>query len=43
MFHKEGFKIILVTFILVTTVVLLTKNFITMEWLQYLIYAVALV
>lgn len=43
MFHKEGFKIILFTFISVTAIVIITKNFVKIEWLQYLIYAASLI
>jgi len=43
MFHKEGYKIIVITFILVAAIFIATQRLITLEWLQYVIYAVAFV
>lgn len=43
MFHKEGFKIILFTFIFVTAIFIITKNFVSIEWVRYPIFAIALV
>lgn len=43
MFHKEGYKIIVITFILVAAIFIVTQRFITIAWLQYLLYAVAFV
>ncbi|MAO07526.1 MAG: phosphatidylserine decarboxylase family protein [Alteromonas sp.] len=39
MFHKEGYKIIVITFIVVAALFLLSHRFVNLEWLQYLIYA----
>ncbi|MDW5287728.1 phosphatidylserine decarboxylase family protein [Formosa sp. PL04] len=38
MFHKEGFKIILITFVLVVASFLATDNFVSILWLRYLIF-----
>lgn len=43
MFHKEGQKIILVTFLLVAGIVLLAHYFIGLDWLRYLVQIGALV
>lgn len=43
MFHKEGFKIILVTFAITVGVALLAHFFVDIFWLQKLIQAVAIV
>lgn len=43
MFHKEGYKIIVITFIIVAAVFIATQRFVTIEWLQYVIYAVAFI
>lgn len=43
MFHKEGFKIILVTFVITATVALLAHFFVDIYWLQKAIQLVALV
>ncbi|WP_139958173.1 phosphatidylserine decarboxylase family protein [Flavicella sediminum] len=40
MFHKEGFKLIVGTLILVTAGVLLTDKFVNIAWLQSLIYLI---
>lgn len=42
MFHKEGFKIILITFAITTTVVLSAHFFIDIFWLQKLIQGIAI-
>lgn len=43
MFHKEGFKIILVTFIVTASIALLAHYFIDIFWLQKIIQAVAII
>lgn len=43
MFHKEGYKIIVLTFIMVSTIILATDRFIELNWLRYVIFAVALI
>lgn len=43
MFHKEGYKIIVITFILVTTIFIATNRYVEIEWLRYLLFATALV
>ena len=43
MFHKEGHKIILFTFIFVTAICILAKKFVSIEWLQYLIFGAAII
>ncbi len=43
MFHKEGYKIIVLTFILVSAIVLATNAFIELNWLRFLIFAAALI
>ncbi|MEZ4816861.1 MAG: phosphatidylserine decarboxylase family protein [Flavobacteriaceae bacterium] len=43
MFHKEGHKIIMFTFILVAAVCVLAKRFVSIDWVQYLIFGVAIV
>lgn len=43
MFHKEGFKIILVTFIVTASIALLTHYFIDIFWLQKIIQAIAII
>ncbi len=42
MFHKEGFKIILIAFIFSCIAIILTDKFITPTWLEYLLYATIL-
>jgi phosphatidylserine decarboxylase len=37
MFHKEGYKIIIITFVTIIVSVLLVDNFITISWLQTLL------
>ena len=37
MFHKEGYKIIVITFIIVVTCSLLINEFVTLEWLRILL------
>jgi phosphatidylserine decarboxylase len=37
MFHKEGYKIIFITFVIVVAGVLLVDNFIDISWLRFLI------
>lgn len=37
MFHKEGFTIIIVSFVLITTVALLVEQFIAVKWLRLLL------
>jgi len=37
MFHKEGFTIIIVSFVLITTVALLVEQFIALKWLRLLL------
>jgi len=43
MFHKEGHKIIIITFILVSALFIISKKFIPFEWLQYVLYIFGLV
>lgn len=43
MFHKEGYKIIIVTFILVISGTVLVDNFVTIDWLRLAIKLVLLV
>ncbi len=43
MFHKEGYKIIIVTFILVISGTVLVDNFITIDWLRLALKLVLLV
>lgn len=43
MFHKEGFKIILITFVITSAVALLAHYFVDIFWLQKLIQIIALV
>ncbi len=43
MFHREGQKIILTTFFIVGVSVLLTHFFITIPWLQFMLYGLFLV
>jgi phosphatidylserine decarboxylase len=40
MFHKEGFKIIGITLVLATAGILLTDKFVSIAWLQSLIYLI---
>ncbi len=40
MFHKEGHKIIVITFIFVVICFLAINRFVSMEWLQYLLYTI---
>ncbi|MFC2109422.1 phosphatidylserine decarboxylase family protein [Bacteroidota bacterium] len=40
MFHKEGFKIIAITLVLVTAGVLLTDKFVNIAWLQSVLYLI---
>lgn len=40
MFHKEGYKIITITFILVVISYLLIDNFVALNWLQILLFTV---
>ncbi|OIQ18817.1 phosphatidylserine decarboxylase family protein [Lacinutrix sp. MedPE-SW] len=40
MFHKEGHKIIVITFIIVIGLYLVVDNFVNISWLQYLLFAV---
>ena len=39
MFHKEGHKIILITFVIVIAGFLLTDKFVTVAWLQIILYS----
>ncbi|WP_044403279.1 phosphatidylserine decarboxylase family protein [Lacinutrix sp. Hel_I_90] len=41
MFHKEGHKIVVITFIIVIALVLLVDRFIYVSWLQYLLFAIS--
>lgn len=43
MFHKEGKNIILTTFFLVVTAIILTQYFVALEWLRILLQVVSLV
>ena len=43
MFHKEGQKIILVTFFIVCTIVLLAHFYVDIPWLKYALHGVALI
>ncbi|GAA4293193.1 phosphatidylserine decarboxylase family protein [Aestuariibaculum suncheonense] len=43
MFHKEGYKIIIVTFILVISSTLLVDNFVTIDWLRLALKLILLV
>ena len=43
MFHKEGYKIIIVTFILVISATVLVDNFVTIEWLKLALRLILLV
>ncbi len=43
MFHKEGQKIILVTFFIVCAIVLLAHFYIDITWLKYALHALALI
>ena len=43
MFHKEGHKIILITLISVIALFFLIDNFVTLSWLQKVLYSVLLV
>ncbi|MCR8666581.1 phosphatidylserine decarboxylase family protein [Aestuariibaculum sp. M13] len=43
MFHKEGYKIIIVTFILVISSTVLVDNFVTIEWLKLALRLILLV
>ncbi|MBD0824212.1 phosphatidylserine decarboxylase family protein [Aestuariibaculum marinum] len=43
MFHKEGYKIIIVTFILVISGTVLVDNFVTIDWLRLALKLVLLV
>ncbi|MGB6269036.1 MAG: phosphatidylserine decarboxylase family protein [Olleya sp.] len=38
MFHKEGFKIISVTFLLVAILAVIIDKFVSIQWLQYLLF-----
>jgi phosphatidylserine decarboxylase len=42
MFHKEGHKIIIITFVLIVGCVLLVDKFISISWLQTLLFVVLL-
>jgi phosphatidylserine decarboxylase len=42
MFHKEGHKIIIITFVLIVGCVLLVDNFISISWLQTLLFVILL-
>lgn len=43
MFHKEGSKIIFITLLISVAIILLTDNFISINWLQTVLYLFALV
>jgi phosphatidylserine decarboxylase len=43
MFHKEGYKIIIITFILVIAATLLVDGFITISWLRFVLLITLLV
>ncbi|AUC77657.1 MULTISPECIES: phosphatidylserine decarboxylase family protein [unclassified Olleya] len=38
MFHKEGFKIIAITFLLVGILAVVVDKFVSLQWLQYLLF-----
>lgn len=38
MFHKEGFKIIAITFLLVAISAVMVDSFVSIKWLQYLLF-----
>ncbi|MEM5540492.1 MULTISPECIES: phosphatidylserine decarboxylase family protein [unclassified Olleya] len=38
MFHKEGFKIIAITFLLVAILAVVVDKFVALQWLQYLLF-----
>ncbi|PKG50535.1 MULTISPECIES: phosphatidylserine decarboxylase family protein [Olleya] len=38
MFHKEGFKIIAITFLLVALFAVVVDKFVSLQWLQYLLF-----
>lgn len=42
MFHKEGYKIIIITFVIIIVSVLLVDNFITISWLRTLLMITSL-
>ncbi len=39
MFHKEGFKIITITFIVIIALFLVVDKYVSIDWLQYLLFA----
>ncbi len=43
MFHREGYKIIVITFIIVAALFIITNKFIAIQWLQYTLYGVGFV
>ncbi|UGS22944.1 phosphatidylserine decarboxylase family protein [Flavobacterium channae] len=43
MFHKEGSKIIFITLLLVVAIIFLTDTFVSVSWLQTILYLFALV
>jgi len=43
MFHKEGSKIIFITLLLVVAIIFLTDKFVSISWLQTILYLFALV
>lgn len=43
MFHKEGSKIIFITLLLVVAIIFLTDAFVSINWLQTILYLFALV
>ncbi|MFQ3239223.1 MAG: phosphatidylserine decarboxylase [Olleya marilimosa] len=38
MFHKEGFKIIAITFLIVAILAVVVDKFVSLQWLQYLLF-----
>lgn len=38
MFHKEGFKIIAITFLIVVILAVVVDKFVSLQWLQYLLF-----
>ena len=40
MFHKEGYKIITITFIVIIALFLIVDKFVGIAWLQYLLFTI---
>lgn len=43
MFHKEGHKIIVITFIIITTIFIVVNKWVAIEWLRFTLFGIALV